>query len=187
MQSTPSSPPERLGQALQAMFASPLRTLVPPWSWKAAVLTAVLRALSFFATNLRSGWREATKALLVEALFAVFAGGMIGAVSQYLRKAKPLWATALLVWAGLPGLMLLAQAGVHRMARTPHLSGGLVMSFGLSAVAAAFTWFAMRRGALLGGVDETTVGDDLRALPGISVDFVLALPRLLSKAALRRG
>ena len=181
MQTPPSSPPEELGQALWGILTRPLSTLVPPWSWKAAVLSAVLRACSFFATNLQSGWREATKALMVEAFFAVFAGGLIGAISQYLRKAEPLWATALLVWAGLPGLMLLAQAGVHRIARTPHLSGGLVVSFCLSVLASSFTWYAMRQGSLLGGVDETTVGHDLKSLPGISLNFLLALPRFVGK------
>lgn len=37
----------------------------------------------------------------------------------------------------VPG-MLLAQSGVHRLAHTPHLSDGLVLSFFLSAVSAAF-------------------------------------------------
>lgn len=77
--------------------------------------------------------------MLVEPVFAIFAGGLIGAASQQLRRAKPLLATALLVWAGLPGLMILAQMAVHRMAGTPHLSGGLVASFCLAAVASAFS------------------------------------------------
>ena len=80
----------------------------------------------------------ATKAMLVEVLFAIFAGGLIGAVSQQLRKAKPLWATAILVWAGLPGIMILAQFGVHRIAGTPNLGAGLVTSFCLAAVTSAF-------------------------------------------------
>lgn len=38
----------------------------------------------------------------------VLAAPVPGAISQQLRKAEPLWATVLLVWVGLPGLMLLA-------------------------------------------------------------------------------
>lgn len=91
MQPKASSPPEDLAQALLDMLRSPIRTLVPPWSWKAAVLNAICRALAFFATNLQSGPRAATKAMLVEALFAVFAGGSTGAISQQLRKAEPVW------------------------------------------------------------------------------------------------
>ena len=119
--------------------------------------------------------------MAVEALFAIFAAGLVGAISQQLRKTKPLWATALLVWLGLPGLLLLAQIGVHRLARTPHLSGGLVASFCMAAVAAAFTWFAMRQGILLGGDDETTVRHDINALPRVLLDFLLAGPRLLRR------
>ena len=161
------------------MLRHPIRTIVPPWSWKAAAFSALLRALAFFATNLRSGEREATKAMLVEAVFAIFASGLVGAISQRLRDAEPLWATALLVWAGLPGVLLLGQAGVHHLAGTPHLSGGLFVSFLLASVASAFTWYAMRHGAMLGGADQTTIRHDVGALPGISLDFVLAAPRMV--------
>ena len=67
--------------------------------------------------------------MLVEAIFAVFVGGLIGAISQQLRKAKPLWVTALFVSLASPAVMLLAQYAVHRLAGTPHLGNGLVMSF----------------------------------------------------------
>jgi hypothetical protein len=183
MQRTLSPPPEQLRQALIEIIRSPIRTLVPPWSWKAAVFTAVMRGAAFFVSNLRSGNREATKALLVEALFAVFAGGLIGAVSQRLRRARPLWATALLVCAGLPAAMLIAQLGLHRLAGTPHQSAGVIASFCLSAGAAAYTWYAMRHGAMLGGIDETTVGHDLRSMPGISLNFLLLIPRALAARA----
>jgi hypothetical protein len=168
-----------LRSALQEMFRHPIRTLVPPWSWKAAALTAAVRAVAFFATNLRSGQGEAIKAFLVEAVFALLAGGLIGAISQQLRKAEPLWATAAVVWIGLPGIMLLAQSGVHRLARTPHLSGGLILSFVLSVLSAAFTWYAMRQGAMLGGSDETNIYSDLRALPRIVLGFILVAPNFL--------
>jgi len=176
-----SPPPEDLNLALKQMLRSPVRTLVPPWSWKAAAFSALLRSATFFVSNIRSGPRQATKAMLVEAVFAIFAGGFIGAVSQQLRRAQPLWATALLVWVGLPGLMILAQMAVHRMAGTPHLSSGLVVSFCLAAVASSFSWYAMRQGAMLGGVDQTTVGHDLTSLPGITLEFFLVVPRLLAR------
>jgi hypothetical protein len=179
MPSRPSSPPEDLGLALLDMLRSPIRTIVPPWSWKAAAFSAVLRAAAFFVANLRSGHREATKAMLVEAVFAVFAGGLIGAISQQLRRAEPLWATALLVWFGLPGVMLVAQLALHHVAKTPHQSGGVITSFFLAGIGAAFSWYAMRHGAMLGGIDETTVGHDLRSLPAIALNFVLAMPLLL--------
>jgi hypothetical protein len=180
MERPSSATPQHLYQALEEMAHHPLRTIVPPWSWKAAACTAVIRALAFFAANLRSGREQATKALVVEAIFAVLAGGLIGAISQYLRNTKPLWATATFLTLILPGAMTLAQAGVHHVAGTRHQSGGLVASFFLAACAAAYTWYAMRHGAMLGGVDQTTVRHDLRALPRLSLDFLLSVPRLLA-------
>jgi hypothetical protein len=55
MREAPSNAPEDLRQALSAMIAHPIRTIVPPWSWKAAACSAVVRALAFFVTNLQSG------------------------------------------------------------------------------------------------------------------------------------
>ena len=162
------------------MLKDPVRTLVPPWSWKAAAFAAVFRGIAFFVTNLRAGQAEATRALVVEAIFAFIAGGLIGAVSQQLRNAEPLWETAIVVWIGLPGTMLLAQTGVHRLARTPHLTGGLVLSFCLASVSAAFSWYAMRQGAMLGGSDETTVYHDVRVLPKIVLNFLIAGPRVMA-------
>ncbi len=176
----PSSiPPADLFQALQEMARNPLRTIVPPWSWKAAACTAAVRATAFFVSNLKSGDKQAAKALLVEAAFAIFAGGLIGAISQHLRRAKPVWATALLLCIVLPGVMTLAQAGVHHIAKTQHQSAGLTASFCLASVAAAYTWYAMRQGALLGGVAQTSVSHDLRALPRVTLDFLLVIPRLV--------
>jgi len=159
------------------MLRNPIKTIVPPWSWKAAACSAVVRALAFFVANVRSGHSAATKAMLVEAVYAVFAGGLIGAVSQQLRRAKPLWATAILICLGLPGLMTLAQAGVHHLAKTPHQGAGLITSLCFAAFAAAYSWFAMRQGAMLGGREATTVWHDVQSLPRISVDFFLIAPR----------
>ena len=168
--------PVNLGWALREMLSHPLRTLIPPWSWKAAAFAAALRGLTFFVTNLQAGREEAVKALVVEALFAFATGGLIGAISQQLRRAEPLWATASVVWVGLPSVMLLAQSGVHRLAHTPHLSGGLVLSYSVAMVSAAFSWYAMRNGAMLGGTDETTVLHDMEALPKILLRFLLLGP-----------
>ena len=115
--------------------------------------------------------------MVIEAIFATIAVGLIGAISQQLRKAEPLWATIGFVWFAMPAVMTVAQFGLHRAVRTPRLTGGLISSFLFTAIAAAFSWYAMRRGAMLGGSDETTITHDLHALPGIAVDFVMAIPR----------
>ncbi len=172
-----SSPPTDLYTGLREIVLRPVRTLVPPWSWKAAALSALVRAATFFVSNLRSGREQAFRALLVEAVFAVVTAGVIGAISQRLRAANPAWATAAVVCLGLPGVMILAQLAVHRAARTPHVGPGIVSSYCFAAVAAAFTWYAMRHGAMLGGTYSTSLRDDLRSLPGILWNFMLAFPR----------
>jgi hypothetical protein len=174
--------PVPLRQVLRNIVREPVKTLVPPWSWKAAAFAATVRGAAFFLTNLQAGREEATKALVVEAVFAFITGGLIGAISQQLRNAGPLWATAAVVWVGLPGVMLLTQSAIHRLAHTPHLSGGLVLSFFVSAISAAFSWYAMRHGAMLGGSEETTILHDIEVLPKILLDFLFAGPNLVASA-----
>ena len=172
-------PEDELGSALRDIVLHPVRTLVPAWSWKSAGLSALLRAATFFATNLRAGRFDAIRAGLVEAVFAVFAAGLMGAISQRLRLAKPIWATGLLVWLGMPLAMLLAQFGIHKLAGTPHMGTGLTVSFCFAAVASSFSWYAMRHGVLLGGDASTSLVHDVRHLPRITLNYVLAVPRAL--------
>jgi hypothetical protein len=170
---------DELSDALRDMVVHPIRSLWPAWSWKAAGMSALLRAAVFFWTNLRVGRMAASRAGLVEVVFAIFAAGVMGAVSQQLRKAKPVWVTALVVWVGMPAVMLFAQLGVHKLARTQYMGTGLAVSFCFAAIASSFSWYAMRHGVLLGGDAETSLVHDVRHLPRIVLDYVLAGPRML--------
>jgi hypothetical protein len=172
-----SPPPDDLHSALRDIVFRPVKTLAPPWSWKAAALSALLRGITFFVGNLRSGHQHALKAMMVEAVFAIFAAGLIGAVSQRLRASQPVWETAAIVCLGLPALMVVAQLGVHRAAHTSQVR--VLASFCFAAAFSAFSWYAMRHGALLGGTHGTSLMNDLRSLPGIMLNFLLALPRTL--------
>ena len=167
-----------LYNSLAQIALRPLKNLVPPWSWKAA-LVALLRAVEFYLSNLQSGGRRAVHAMIVEAVFAVFAAGLIGAISQRLRASRPVWATAAVVSLALPALMLTAQLGVHRIARTPHLGAGVLATFCFASASSAFSWYAMRHGALLGGTDTTSLVHHIRSLPGITLSFATAIPRVL--------
>src|ERR1700712_1141214 len=125
----------KLAVSLREIALHPWRTLMPVWSWKAAGWSALLRAVTFFLTNLRAGRMHAVRAGFVEAFFAIFAAGVIGAVSQRLRSAKPIWATAIVVWLAMPMLMLLVQSAVHTFAGTQNLGTGLALSFCFAAIA----------------------------------------------------
>jgi hypothetical protein len=109
MRQEDSPPPDDLYSALRDIVFRPVKTFVPPWSWKAAALSAVLRGITFFVGNLRSGHQQALQAMMVEAVFAIFAAGLIGAVSQRLRASQQVWETAAIVGLGLPALMVVAQ------------------------------------------------------------------------------
>lgn len=181
----PGSPQETLGAAIVDLFRRPLFNLVRTWSWKAATLSALLRASTFFATNLRAGKHKAVEAMLVEALFAIFVAGLMGAVSQRLRSAQPPWATFTFVCLAMPLLLLLTQSAVHHLAGTRYLGTGLILSFCFAAIASAFSWYAMRRGVLLGGADSTSLDHDARNLPRIILDFMLVIPRSVLGKKLR--
>jgi hypothetical protein len=176
------TPSESLGDTLAHMFRHPVLSIVPPWSWKAAAFTALVRATTFFLTNLRSGERTALHAMLVEGAYAIFAAGLAGAISQQLRHTEPLLPTLAIVLVGLPGVFVVGQFLVHHAAHTPNVAGGLLLAFLLTSVSSGFSWFAMRKGAMLGGVDDTTVMHDMKALPAIAVDFLMAAPRWLFRS-----
>ena len=143
------------------------------WSWKTAAMSAFFRALIFLFANRHAGEKNALTAGLVEAVFAIFASGLLGAVTQRLRDARPLWATALVVWLGMPGLMTVAQWYVHLHFATVHMRAGLISSFVFASVASGFTWFAMRRGALLMGAGDDSLKHDVQTLPRVILEFVL--------------
>jgi len=171
---------EPLGAALGDILRRPATNLLAAWNWKTAVISVLIRATLFFTTNLRSGRGSALRASLVEAGFAIFAAGLLGAVTQRVRHAQPLWATALAVWLGMPVLLLSMQAAVHNAFGTPHMKAGLIVSFCMAAFGSGFNWYAQLRGVLVSGPESA--GGDLQALPGVLLDFLLAGPRALQSA-----
>jgi hypothetical protein len=69
LRSEPSPRPDDLYGALRDITLRPFKTLKPPWSWKAAILSALLRGVTFYISNLRSGPDRAAAAMVVEAVF----------------------------------------------------------------------------------------------------------------------
>jgi hypothetical protein len=174
--------PTDLRKTLLNMIKNPIRSIVPPWSWKAAAFSATLRAMTFFVTNLKAGERMALRAMWVEAFYAIIAAGLAGAISQQLRRSKPLWATLSIILVCLPGVFVIGQAGIHAIAHTPRVAGGLIASFFLTSLSSSFSWYAMRHGAMLGGVDDTTISHDLKAIPSIALKFLLAIPQAIVRS-----
>jgi hypothetical protein len=176
-----------LASALFDLLRHPFAGLVEGFNWKTAAISAILRGIMFFLTNLRSGQQLALRATLVEATYAICAMGVFGSITERIRNARPAWLTGLTVWLFLPGLMLSIQYNVHRFFGTPQLRISMIASFCFAALGTGFNWFAMRRGAML--VGSPLVGEggrsfaaDLRALPALIWAFVTAPARALLRS-----
>lgn len=156
--------------------------LAAGFNWKMAAWSAVVRGGMFLLTNLRTGHAAALRATLAEGVYALLAIGVLGAVTERIRDARPEWLTAVLVWVAMPVLMMMGEFEVHTALHTPQMRAGLMASFAMTAVGSGFSWFAMRRGAFLvgeSGLREPSFADDLRRMPVLVWEFVSAGPKML--------
>jgi hypothetical protein len=170
---------EPLSHALHDLLHHPIENLIQGWNWKSGAISILVRSGIFFTTNLRAGGHRALRAALVEAVVAVLAAGVMGALTQRLRDARPIAATLLIVWLLMPAAMVGSEATVHHLFATPHIRTGLIVSFCLASVASGFAWFAQRRGVMLAGRAHLSIAHDLRELPAVILDFLLFLPRAI--------
>ena len=176
-----SEPKEPLWSVLGAILRDPL-TLLRRWNWKSASFSAIIRGCMFFLTNLKAGHHRAGRAMVAEMVYAIFAAGLFGSLTQRLRNAVPRAQTALVVWVAVP-LMLLTLEGLwHYALGTPRLKTSMIASFILAAFGTGFNWFAMSRGVLVTGAGRS-FGHDLVRIPRLLGEFILALPRLLLRRA----
>ena len=171
-----------VGDVCGDLLRHPVRRLIHQWHWKSATLSAVIRGVLFFATNLTDGPRMATRAMLVECVLRVPLVGMLAAVTQAFGRAEPPWAAAVVAMALLPGLAHVAELVVHRVAGTPELGTSIALSIAMSALSTVFSVFAVRRGVMLVGNDSQSFRDDLKQLPRLFVEFGLAPPRALRQS-----
>jgi hypothetical protein len=163
----------------------PVRHLIRQWNWKNAVFTAVVRGAVFFATNLAVGLPAALRAFAVDALFRVPLSGLYAATTQALMGAQPRWA-ALVVIAGLvPAAGHVVEFFVHWAAGTPELRTSVTASVAFSALSAMFNAFSMERGVFLVGGAARPFSEDMKQLPALLVDFLLAPARLVWRVVLK--
>jgi hypothetical protein len=150
--------------------------MVLGWNWKAALLSAAIRGGIFFFTTLKAGARHALTATLAEAVFAAVVAGLMGAVTQRLRNATPVWLTGVIVSAGMPCILQLLQYWLHLALGTPHLKAGMMVTFIYAALAMLFNWFAMRHGTLLTAGEGRPLWRDVVGMPKMVAEFLIALP-----------
>jgi len=188
--STPISPvfsSARVDRSVGAVFLrllrDPFSVLVKRWNWKSALLSSVFRAAIFFFANLSAGLPAALAAMQTELLFRAVSSGFYGALTEAFREAEPPWAATLAVAILLPLANHSLEFLVHWMRGTRKLLPSIISSVCFTLVSTLFNSYAMRRGALVVGEGRSSLAHDLRCMPRLLLDFVLAIPRRIRTAA----
>ena len=172
-------PPVSVPEAFTDLLLNPGRRLLLRWNWKTALLSACLRGTIFFLANIGAGLSAAIGAMGVEAALFAMLAGFYGALAQAFRRAQPAWVATMTVMVLMPTVNHTLEYILHYASGTKKLSAGVAASISLSIFSAMFNLFAMRRGVLIVGDERASLIDDLRRMPRIVFDFVMALPRAL--------
>ncbi|MBV8514431.1 MAG: hypothetical protein JO260_03935 [Acidobacteria bacterium] len=163
--------------AFLGLLREPVQRLVYRWNWKSAVLSSLLRATLFFATNLTAGLPAAFAAMRTELVFRAVTSGFYGALTENFRGAEPPWAAAITVMILLPIANHSLEFVVHWLRGTRNLASSIVASVVLTAFSTLFNLFVMRRGALIVGEGRRSLASDLAQMPRLVGAFCLLLPR----------
>jgi len=148
--------------------------LARSWNWKAALVSAVCRALIFFAANLAAGPPAAARAMLTEFLYRAVAAGFYGSMTQAFSRCRPGAVTNAIALVIIPGVAHALEFAVHSMAGTPMLAASMAGSVAFSMLTTLFNLHAMRRGALIVGAGSRPLSEDLRRMPSMVMSFAAA-------------
>jgi hypothetical protein len=85
----------------------------------------------------------------------------------------------------VPAIAHSVEFTVHFLAGTPVLKASIAASVAFSVLSTLFNLFAMRRGVLVVGTRSGSLAQDLRRLPAISAQFLMAGPLAMRRAILR--
>ncbi|HXF43506.1 MAG TPA: hypothetical protein VNK26_07180 [Pyrinomonadaceae bacterium] len=170
---------EKLGETFLYVIKHPIETAIIKWNWKAAVLSALLRAPIFFFSYFfkKDGLKLALGAALAQSVFRFLFGGVNGAIIQAFSRVEPAWHAVLTVPIVLAVMSHIIEFAVQTV--YDHQMGvqgrwrAILISIAVSAVSAVFNLFAMRRGALL-VKDESkqSLWRDLKSMPWIILEFL---------------
>jgi hypothetical protein len=168
------------------LLRDPVKYLLHRWNWKSAVLSSLLRASLFFATNLTAGWPAAVAAMKTELVFRGITSGFYGALTEAFREAEPPWEAALTVMVMLPIANHSLELLVHWLRGTRKLLPSILASMVLTTFSTLFNLYVMRRSALIVGAGRHSLGKDLLRMPQLVCAFVSWPPRYLIRRFLRR-
>lgn len=171
-----------VGAVFVRLFRDPFSVLVKRWNWKSALLSSILRAAIFFFANLSAGLPAAFAAMRTELFFRAVSSGFYGALTESFREAEPPWAATLTVAILLPLANHSLEFLVRWMRGTRKLLPSIISSVCFTLASTLFNFYAMRRGALVVGEGRSSLAHDLRCIPRLLLDFLLAVPRRIRAA-----
>jgi hypothetical protein len=168
----------KLSEITAYLLKHPLRAMILRWNWKAASLSALLRASIYLFSYVKHGLAEAIGVTIALSVFRFLFGGVNGAIIQSYRRVQPAWHAVLTV-------PLLLAAGSHVMeffvltgydavvGTTGGKKNAILISVVVSIISAIFNLFAMRRGALIVR-DESmqSFWRDLIRMPWLIFEFI---------------
>jgi hypothetical protein len=153
--------------------------LIWRWNWKAAVLSALLRAPIFFFSYIfkKDGLKLAVGAAIAQSIFRLIFGGVNGAIIQSYSRVEPAWHAVLTVPLILASFSHLVEFIVQtNYDKQTGVSGGgraVTVSILVSVISAVFNLFAMRRGALLvKDESQQSFWRDLWSMPWLALEFI---------------
>jgi hypothetical protein len=147
------------------------------WNWKAATLSALLRASIYLTAYVRHGMAEAIGVTLALSVFRFLFGGVNGAIIQAYRRVQPAWHAVLtvpLILAAMSHVMeFVILTGYDAAFGTIGKKNAILYSVIVSIISAVFNLFAMRRGALIVR-DESmqSLWRDLIRMPWLIFEFI---------------
>lgn len=171
--------PPTVAEALLFVVRDPVGCLIRDWNWKSALMSTVLRAPIFFFVNLTAGPKAAAGALLTELVLRSLTSGFYGSLTEALREAEPGWLAGLTASVLLPAVNHSLELLIHWLRGTPKLANSILASVCFTVVSTLFNLYAMRRGALIVGEDQQSLGHDLRRMPRLLGGFFAAGPLAL--------
>jgi hypothetical protein len=168
--------PRTVSGCLYNLIRHPYKTLCRRWNWKSALMSAIIRGLIFFFTNIVAGLGAAVGAMLIEFAFRIVTSGFYGAMTQCFRRAEPAWAAAVCAVVILPIANHAPELAIHWASGTPELTNSVGASLLFTVLSTLFNLYAMRKGAMVVGPHCRPLLEDLRRMPRIVVGFVSVAP-----------
>ena len=179
--------PPTVAEALLSVVRDPIGRLIRDWNWKSALTSTVLRAPIFFFVNLSAGRKAAVGALLTELVLRSLTSGIYGSLTEALRDAEPNWLAGLTASVLMPFANHSLELLVHWLRGTPKLAHSILDSVCFTVFSTLFNLYAMRRGALIVGENQQSLGHDLRRMPRLIGGFLATGPLAIHRWLKRRG